>query len=499
MNPMVSEEEMAIQQPEQVGSQAWGTAALEENRDARRLHQTKVATARQHWIDDNRYYYDGVRRALRFVIEPGRRVLNVRCQTGHFLAALQPSRGVGVEISDELVEVARDRYPEYEFFQGDPEKLQLDEEFDYVLFNDVADTVDVLEALKRLRSACTAETRLVIYGYNRLWQPVLKLADKLGLRVPQLELNWLSENDIRGLLKLAGFEPLNTYRVMMFPKWIPLVSTFFNRFVSRLPGLSKLCLATVFVARPEPRPRKPEETSVSIIIPCRNERGNIEPAVERIPEMGGHTEIIFCDDQSTDGTGDEIRRVAELYPHRDIRLVEGPGICKAENVWTGFRAATGDVLMILDGDLAVMPEELPNFFSALVEGKAEFVNGSRLVYPVPRAAMKLPNLLGNKAFSLVFSYLLAQQIKDTLCGTKVLWRSDWQRIERLLGSWGVEDRWGDYELLFGAAKLQLSILDMPVHYQERVYGMTKMTRVFWNGVRMLRMCVAAGVKLKGGY
>jgi glycosyltransferase involved in cell wall biosynthesis len=179
--------------------------------------------------------------------------------------------------------------------------------------------------------------------------------------------------------------------------------------------------------------------------------------------------------------------------------VDGPGICKSKNVWTGFDAATGDILMILDADLTVMPEELPYFLDAITRCGIEFVNGSRLIYPVPKTAMKGANMAGNKLFSAVFSYLLGQRIKDTLCGTKVLWRSDWERIRPLIGTWGTMDRWGDYDLLFGAAKLNLRIMDQPVHYQERIYGVTKMTKVFKNGLIMLKMCLHGFHKLKLRY
>jgi glycosyltransferase involved in cell wall biosynthesis len=244
-------------------------------------------------------------------------------------------------------------------------------------------------------------------------------------------------------------------------------------------------------------PREEPDVSVSVIIPCRNEAGNIRPAAERIPAMGSHTEILFCDDKSTDGTAEEVREMQRRRPDKDIRLVDGPGICKAENVWNGFRAARGDVLMILDADLAVMPEELPFFFRALVAGHGEFINGSRLVYPMQELAMKFANILGNKFFSLVFSFLLDQRIKDTLCGTKVLWRKDWLRLEPYLGNWGMQDLWGDYELLFGASKLHLDIVEVPVHYQERIHGVTKMTRVVSNGWRMLRICWHAWLRLGG--
>jgi hypothetical protein len=371
------------------------------------------------------------------------------------------------------------------------------EKFDYVVVGHIFDTVDILAALNRVRAHCTQDTRVLIVNYNHLWEPLLELASSMGLRSPYVEPNWVSSEDVHNFLTLSGFAPLRTHQILLCPKYIPLISWFLNEFLAKLPGLRRLCMIQVIVARPKPITHDLDETSVSVIVPCRNEKGNIQAAVERIPHMGKHTEIIFCDDKSTDGTADEVRRMQKLYPGRDVRLLDGPGICKAENVWTGFRGAKGDVLMILDADLTVMPEELPLFFEALVGNNGEFVNGSRLVYPVPKTAMKFFNQVGNRVFGVVFSYLLSQRFKDTLCGTKVLWRKDWLRIEKGLGSWGIRDLWGDYELIFGASKLHLEIVEMPVHYQERTYGVTKMNRVFWNGVRMLRICHSAWRMLHG--
>lgn len=479
--------------PEEV----WGLEVLRRSREARRRHEDQAAAGRDSWIRSNRYYYDRLRRLLKYIVEPGKRVLEIRCQTGHLLNAVEPSEGIGVEISERMVEIARKNFPELRFARAEPEELDLNETFDYVLFSHVFDTVDILGALARARQHCHEGSRLVVVNYNHLWQPVLELASKLGLRAPFVEPNWVSEDDVRGFLNLAGFRPLRTHRILLLPKWIPLVSSLLNDLLARLPGLRRLCLMQVMVARPAVAPKKPEDFTVSVVVPCRNEMGNVEPAVERIPAMGKHTEIVFCDDKSTDRTADEVRRMQQLHPGKDIRLLPGPAICKAENVWTGFRGARGDVLMILDADLTVMPEELPVFFEALVSGRGEFINGSRLVYPMQGEAMKFANRIGNKVFGMIFSFLLDQRIKDTLCGTKVLWRKDWARLERNLGHWGIRDLWGDYELLFGASKLHLEIVEAPVHYQERVYGVTKMTRVFQNGVRMLRICWGAWRRLRG--
>jgi SAM-dependent methyltransferase len=477
--------------------QSWGLDALRASREARRLHQDQHAPNRDQWFRASRYFYDRFKRLLRFIVEPSKRVLEIRCQTGHLLASVDPAYGVGVETSERLVEIAQRNYPHLRFLNSDPEELHLNETFDYVIFSHLFDTVDVLAALRSAQRACQSDTRLIVCNYSPLWQPLLELASRLGLHAPFEEPNWLSERDVTCFLELAGFSVVRTHRFMLVPKYVPLLSALCNEVIARLPGIRHLCLMQLIVARPKPQPRTEDNVSVSVIIPCRNERDNVEPAVERIPEMGRDTEILFCDDKSTDGTGAEVERMIYKYPHRNIRLIQGPGICKAENVWTGFRAAKGDVLMILDGDLAVMPEELPNFLQALLSGSGEFINGSRLVYPVPKHAMKFANMVGNTLFSLTFSYLLDQRIKDTLCGTKVLWRKDWHRIQRNLGYWGVKDLWGDYELLFGAGKLQLQIQEVPIHYQERLYGVSKMTRVFSNGRRMLKMCFGAWRKLAG--
>ena len=506
-NPPLNESEKVGTFPNQREpiAESWGPAALEERRERTRDQLAKIAARRESWINRNKYYYELLNRLFRFLVEPEKKVLSVRCGTGNLLAVVRPSNGKGIEICQEIVDIAQQRNPSFEFAVAFPDKQEFqqafkpDETFDYILFNDIGDTVDVLQAMRNLRPLCQRHTRVLVTTYNHLWEPFVTFAEWSGMKVPRTEQNWLSTTDIRNLLKLAGFEALETHRIVLLPKYLPLLSGFLNRFCARLPFLSKLCMTQVVVARMLPPPVLPEELAVSVVIPCKNEKGNVEDAVRRIPPLAGRTELIFCDDQSTDGTAEEVLRVQSRYPENNIRLEHGPGVCKSRNVWTGFDAATGDILMILDADLTTIPEELPYFVDVIVSGQAEFVNGSRLVYPVPKGAMNGANMLGNKFFSVAFTYLLGQRVKDTLCGTKVLWRSDWERIKPMLGRWGTEDRWGDYELLFGAAKLNLKILDLPVHYQERIYGSTKMTKVFRHGLVMLKMCWHGFLKLKLGY
>lgn len=472
---------------------------LDSLREKIRIKNNRLAAKRIRWIKSNSYFYKQLINSLRFVIEPNSKVLNIRCSVGYILNELQPKLGVGIDDSSEQIEIAKKNYPHLKFFNLNPEELSkeqtLDEKFDYILVYSLEDIVDIKATLDHLKPFCKPQTRLIIIYYNFLWHPFVRFAEFLRLKIPHKLHNWVSYFDLRHLLALTRFELIKHREIVLYPYQIPLLSKIINQYLVHLPILRLFSFIRLMVARPiDVLPQKNHK--VSVIVPCKNEEGNIEDAVKRIPKLGSHTEIIFCDDQSTDNTAGKVKEMIEKFPEKDIKLVEGPGICKAENVWVGFDAAQGDILMILDADLTVLPEELPYFYSAISEGIGEFINGSRLVYPMHQSAMRPFNVLGNKFFSELFSYILDTRIKDTLCGTKVLWKKDYERIKPLRGSWGVQDRWGDYELIFGAARRHLKIIDLPVHYTERTYGETKMTHRFKNAWTMFKMCRAGLKKIK---
>ena len=454
------------------------------------------AEQRDYHISRNEHFYNLVGQELKTIIGDAGRLLFVRCQTGKLLEYMQATSVTAVDVSPKMIEIARKKHPQADIRVMDPEIALPEGPFDTVLIQDTTDTVDIQAMLDHVHAVCLPHTRVIIHTYNHLWEPLVSFAERSNLKTQKVEPSWLSVRDYEGLLHLSGFELLRVSRRVLLPFGIPLLSRLVNKFIAWLPGVERLNLCHFIVARPEPQPRPAAEFKVSVIIPCKDEKGNVRSAVERMPQLGRETEIIFCDDKSTDGTADEVRRMQAEFPQKNIRLVDGPAISKSRNVWTGFRAATGDILMILDADLTVMPEELPRFVEAIASGKGEFINGSRMVYPMQGDAMKFANMLGNKGFATLFSYLLGSPVRDTLCGTKVLWHRDWEKVSRMIDTWGAEDRWGDYELLFGAARLNLRIVDLPVHYQERTYGDTKMNRRFKNGLVMLRFCWAAFLKLK---
>ncbi len=466
-----------------------------ERRERRTAELDRLADQRDGFRSKNRYYHEQVERLARFFVPPGASVLEVGCSTGDLLAALEPRRGVGVDLSPRHVEIARERHPELTFHVGDAEALQLTEEFEYVVLSDVIGFLDdVWAGLRSLRKVMGPRSRLVVTYHNFLWEPVLQLGEKLGLKMPESEQNWLSRDDIANLLALAGFEVVHAGASTLLPVDVPVVSRLANRFLARLPGFESLALVEYLVARPAwQHVQASPPLKCSVVVPCRNEKGNVENIFARTPELGAGTELIFVDGNSEDGTVEEIE---QRLSTRDAMLIhQGDGKGKGDAVRKGFAAATGDVLFILDADLTVPPEDLPKFYDAIAEGHGEFINGSRLVYPMESGAMRLLNTMGNKFFSLAFTHLLGVPVKDTLCGTKVLRREDYDRIAAGRAFFGDFDPFGDFDLLFGAARCAMKLAEVPVRYRARTYGDTKIDR-FRHGFLLLQMTGVAFKKFR---
>lgn len=445
------------------------------------------------------YYSQRLRTVYRHLVPPGLRVLELGSGSGDLLASLAPSRGVGVDFSAEAVARARSRHPHLDFVQADAHHLDLDEHFDVVVISElVNDSWDVQSLLESVQTVCTPNTRVILNFFNRLWQLPIGIARSTGLAQPLLKQNWLSVVDIENLLRLAGFEVVSVRPEVLMPLRVPVLHGLFNRILVKFWPLSHLALTHFVVARPDPRvvgaPVAPD-AAVTVVVPARNEAGHISEILERVPKMGSLTELIFVEGNSTDDTYEVIKREVEALDDPHVRFFRQPGVGKGDAVRAGFAEARGDVLMILDADMTVAPEDLPRFFDALTRGNGEFINGVRLIYPMEEEAMQFLNYLGNKFFGMAFSWLLVQPVKDTLCGTKVLTREAYQTIVENRSYFGDFDPFGDFDLLFGAARLNLKITDLPIRYRQRRYGETNIDR--WrHGVVLLRMSAFAARKLR---
>jgi len=484
-------------------------APTSARKDEIRAHADRYADERDAWIAKAGFFHEAHMGYLRFLIPEGRRVLELGCGTGHLLAGLKPSVGVGVDFSAKTVDAARrhfgtDAGAHLSFLEGDIEDpATIDrvleetggEPFDVILLSDSLGFLDDIETtLRRLHRLCNRNTRIVVAYYSHLWEPPLKLAESFGLKMPQVWHNWLSMDDIANLFDLAGFDVVKREWRQIVPMRLFGLGALLNRYLGTLPAIRRLGLRNYMVAR------SLEHAGVaapktSVVIPCRNEKGNIERAIHEMPAFPHGLEILFVEGNSTDDTYAECERVRDAYPDLDIKVMRQPGKGKGDAVRCGFEAASGDVLMILDADLTVRPSDLPKFLLALMTGKGEYINGTRLVYPMEAKAMRFLNFLGNRFFALVFTWLLNQRFTDTLCGTKVLTRDHYDQIAANRAYFGEFDPFGDFDLIFGAAKQNLKIVEVPIRYAERTYGETNISR--WShGWLLLRMTAFAFRKLK---
>ena len=452
------------------------------------------------WRQRNRYFHDEDVRYMQFLIRPGLRVLELGCGRGDLLASLRPLEGVGVDFSLAVVTLARQRHPNLEFVFGDCENAETiqslgQQPFDVILLSDTIGSLeDIQRTFELLHPLCAADTRIVISFYSRFWEPIIRFAEQIGLKKPTPAQNWLSIDDICAILALADFEEIKQEWRQLVPKRLAGLGPLVNRFIGTLPILRKLSVRYYLVVRSRRVPL-PQQPSLSVIVPCRNERGNIEAAVRRLPRIAPMQEIIFVEGHSQDGTFDEIKRVIAAYPHLRIRVAVQDGKGKGDAVRKGFDMAEGDLLTILDADLTMPPEDLGKYYDALASGKAEFVNGSRLVYPIEAGAMRFLNLVANRVFAMLFTYLLNQRFTDTLCGTKALSRAHYRQLVAGRNYFGNFDPFGDFDLIFGATKLHLKALEVPIRYMARTYGETQISR-FRHGLLLLRMVAFAWWKLK---
>lgn len=446
------------------------------------------------------YYWNDISHFCNYFSHESLAVLEVGCGTGELLNALKGARKTGIDFSPSMIDEAKKQFPHLDLQVMAAEEIKLNEKYDLIILSNLIGYVsDIQKVLEQLHNVCHERTKIIITFHNHFWEPILKMAEWLGLKTKSPVQNWLTKDDMKNLLMLSGFDCYRQTGRMIFPIYIPLLSPFLNKFIGKLPLFRLMAITGYAFARPVSLLKKQETTqqySVSIVIPARNESGNIEEGLLRIPPFGQWQEVIFVEGNSTDDTWNRIQEVKSKYAstHR-IKIAKQDGKGKADAVRKGFSIAEGDILMILDADLTVPPEDLVKFYDVIATNKGDFINGSRLVYPMEKQAMRFLNMLGNKFFSRAFSWLLEQPFKDTLCGTKVIFRNDYDKLVTNRKFFGEFDPFGDYDLIFGAYKLNLKIAELPIRYRERTYGSTNISR-FKHGLILLRMCLFAARKIK---
>ncbi len=469
-----------------------------EHRRKVRSFQLNMYPALCRSREKNWYFHQYLARLVGRHVLPGAAVIDLGCGNGDMLAALKPARGVGIDFNPAAIAEARAKHPELTFHEMEIESvasLSLPK-FDYVILSGVLPQLyDLHSSLVAIAGLCHRDTRLIIATFSRLWQPVIRLGEACGLKQRIIDESWLPSDEIRNILAQNDFSMMRQTEGILLPLHVPLLSNLVNRWVAPLPLLRQLDLCTITIARILPAADATRASSISVIVPVRNEAGNIPALVNRLPAMADTQEVVFVEGNSTDDTWQAIQDAVKNYAGPfQMRAMQQPGRGKGDAVRAGFGAATGDILLILDGDLSVPPEELPRFVDLIRSGRCEFANGSRLVYPMEDQAMQFLNMIANKCFGWMFTFLLGQRLRDTLCGTKVLTRGNYLKIAANRDYFGDFDPFGDFDLLFGAARLNLKIMDVPVHYKQRTYGSTNISR-YRHGLLLIRMCGVAARKI----
>lgn len=433
------------------------------------------------------YYYRELARMLGGIIPADVSLAQLGAENGHLLSLLTAAEKTAIESDEALLEEGRRLRQDIRFLKADFWNLAAPQTYEYVLLAEVTDSMrDVDVVLTGLRDLLNPEGRLVIVTRSSWWRPLFALAKRLPLIKTQPRFKGLLRlRDMHNMLRISGFEVVHYGRGVLCPVYIPLISWFLNRVLARVAPFQWFGAAQYIVARPVRVVAR--EASVSVIIAARNERGNIERLVERVPEFGKELELVFVEGNSRDGTWDEIVRVQKAYEgRRRIVALQQEGRGKWDAVKKGFSIATGELLMILDADMTVPPEDLPRFYRVFAEGHGDFINGSRMIYPMESRAMRFFNKLGNRFFAMFVGLIIRTKLSDTLCGTKVFRRSEWERMQRLPEAG--RDPFGDFEMLFGAHRLNLSIVELPVRYRDREYGETQINR--WrDGWLLLKLCI----------
>lgn len=422
------------------------------------------------------------------------KILELGCGDGSLLSTLSPNTGYGIDFSPCMIELAKKQYPTLNFICSEAETFTINEKFDYVVIRELIHKAwDVQQLLTNLNHFCKPQTRIFLLVKNPALNLLWSLQNLFRKKTSPRRISLFSKKDVRQFFSLANLNLVKSEKKLLFPYPIPLLADFFNKIVANIPLIRQLCLKEVFVLRPQQHLNQAK--SVSIIMPAQNEKRNIENAIKRIPKFGTSQEFIFMEGKSADGTYEEMLRVKSAYPLKNIKVFKQSGRGKANAVREAFEEAGGDVLMILDTDLTTPPEDMNKFYNALVSNKGEFINGSRLVYPMENEAMRSLNYLANHFFGLLFSWLLGQNVKDTLCGTKVLYKTDYEKIKANRSYFGDFDPFGDFDLLFGASKLNMKIIEVNVRYRNREYGSTQISR-FRHGLLLFKMSYVGLKKLR---
>jgi len=392
---------------------------------------------------------------------------------------------------DEKYEI---KYNDKIFYKHDISKEEIGS-CDTVIIADIEHQINPASNLLKLSKIINDDAKIIVLSKNMVWMVLIKIL-KFFFNFSPLRNNFLPSSYLNNLFTSCNLEVVRNEKIIALPINIPFLTNFINK-LFRLPLLNLFCLTNVTILKKMNQDfSKKNSLDISFIIPCKNEANNIKLFEKEISLFNKNYEYLFGDDKSTDNTSLEIDKLKKNLNENKIIKYEGPGVCKSENVYKGIESASGEIIVIYDADLTVSFEDIEFSLEILKRTNADFINCTRMIYPQKEGAMKLFNFIGNSFFASLFGILFKRKITDTLCGTKIFYKKDWQKIKKDVSKWGAKDLWGDFDLLIGAYKNNLKIIEVPVTYFERKENETKMNSLFLNALRMLFIVLSSYYKLR---
>ena len=348
---------------------------------------------------------------------------------------------------------------------------------------------DVVKFMKRIDEITNDDVILVVNFFSKSWFPIFKAFSKLSLIKNYKESLFFSENIFKIFLEASNFEVSKKIKNISMPLKIPFFSNLVNILFSLLPFLSFFSFSKLYYLRKKKVTLK--ENLISIIIPCKNEEGNIKNIIKDNfkNKLSFKYEVVFIDDNSSDKTLILMEEEKQNNDDVTIKIVNGPGKGKSRAVDLGVKNSKGNYCMILDADITVKVEDLDLFYNAIKNNNADLINGSRLIYKVEKKSMRTLNFFVNIFFSIIVSYISEKYISDVLCGTKCFKRKSWDKYEEFRNKYQINDLWGDFNIIFASSFIGEKIIDLPVRYYERVQGVSKMGKRFFNFLNMLKVCL----------
>tara|TARA_B110000977_G_scaffold125183_1_gene160299 strand:+ start:1495 stop:2904 length:1410 start_codon:yes stop_codon:yes gene_type:complete len=449
----------------------------------------KNKESRENFLKKKNFLFDEISKALNYLINDSNYVKFFCCGNSSIVNKVNSKNIYINEINNTFI----NSLTKSEIKKEDEINKNLN--FDHIVIADIEHQKFITKNLIDLNEKIDNECRVIVLSKSIFWSTLINFYKKIKNIGPDKN-NFLPYSNLRKIFLNTNFEIVKNEKIIFFPFQFSLLTKFINQ-IFRFPVLNFFCMINLTVLKKvQKKNYQAEGKKISFIIPCKNEGGNIKFFYEKIINSTINAEFLFGNDNSSDNTLDEIKKLQQAIPNKEIKIYDGPGVCKSENVYKGINLASGEIILIYDADLTVSFDDLVNSINLLLKTDADFINCTRMIMPQQKNAMKFLNFYGNLFFAFLFSILFKQKITDTLCGTKIFFKKDWEQIKKYNNTWGAKDLWGDFDLLLGAYKNNLKIVENPISYTDRKEDETKMTGIIKNSIRMLIITFVAYYKLR---